>query len=133
MPGTARPLAREGFGMATQRLDLPISGMHCAGCAGRIEKALQDFAGVQQAQVNFATEKATVYFDPVALDRPAISRKIEDVGYTVPDADPDDPIDHERLARTAEIRDLSRKLAVSLALSLPVMLGSMPALFPLDA
>ena len=43
--------------MATQRLDLPISGMHCAGCAGRIEKALQDLAGVQQAQVNFATEK----------------------------------------------------------------------------
>ena len=116
--------------MATQRLDLPISGMHCAGCAGRIEKALQDLAGVQQAQVNFATEKATVYFDPVALDRPAISRKIEDVGYTVLDADPDDPIDHERLARTAEIRDLSRKLAVSVALSLPVMFGSMPALFP---
>ena len=130
MPGTARPLAREGFGMATQRLDLPISGMHCAGCAGRIEKALQDLAGVQQAQVNFATEKATVHFDPLALDRPAISRKIEDVGYTVPDIDPDDPIDHERLARTAELRDLSRKLAVSLALSLPVMLGSMPALFP---
>ena len=116
--------------MATQRLDVPISGMHCAGCAGRIEKALQELAGVQQAQVNFATEKATVYYDPEALNRHAISRKIEAVGYAVPDADPDDPVDHERLARTAEIRDLSRKFVVSLALSLPVMLGSMPALFP---
>ena len=116
--------------MATQRLDLPISGMHCAGCAGRIENALQGLAGVQQAQVNFATEKATVHFDPAALDRHAVSRAIEAVGYTVPDADPDDPLDHERLARTAEIRDLSRKFIVSLALGLPVMLGSMPALFP---
>ena len=116
--------------MATQRLDLPISGMYCAGCAGRIENALQGLAGVQQAQVNFATEKATVHFDPAALDRHAVSRAIEAVGYTVPDADPDDPLDHERLARTAEIRDLSRKFAVSLALGLPVMLGSMPALFP---
>ena len=116
--------------MATQRLDLPISGMHCAGCAGRIENALQGLAGVQQAQVNFATEKATVHFDPAALDRPAISRQIEAVGYGVPDTDPDDPLDHERLARTAEIRDLSRKFIVSLALGLPVMLGSMPALFP---
>ena len=116
--------------MATQRLDLPISGMHCAVCAGRIENALQSLDGVQQAQVNFGTEKATVHFDPLSLDRPAISRKIEEAGYTVADADPDDPIDHERLARTAEIRDLSRKLAVSLALSLPVMLGSMPAVFP---
>ena len=116
--------------MATQRLDVPISGMHCAGCAGRIENALQGLAGVQQAQVNFATEKATVHFDPAALDRHAVSRAIEAVGYTVPDADPDDPLDHERLARTAEIRDLSRKFIVSLALGLPVMLGSMPALFP---
>jgi Cu+-exporting ATPase len=116
--------------MATQRLDLPISGMHCAGCAGRIEGALQGLAGVQQAQVNFATEKATVHFDPAALDRHAISRKIEEVGYSVPDADPDDHVDHERLARSAEIRDLGRKLIVSLALGLPVMIGSMPALFP---
>ncbi len=104
--------------------------MHCAGCAGRIEKALQGLAGVQQAQVNFATAKATIHFDPADLNRQAISREIEDVGYTVPEADPDEPIDHERLARTAEIRDLSRKLIVSLAIGLSVMLGSMPALFP---
>ena len=116
--------------MATQRLDLPIGGMHCAACAGRIEKALQELAGVQQAQVNLATEKATVHFDPAVLDRPAVTRRIEAVGYSVPDADPNDPIDPERLARTAEIRDLGRKLAVGLGFGLPVMLGSMPALFP---
>ena len=116
--------------MATQRLDIPIRGMHCAACAGRIEHALLELAGMQQAQVNFATEKATVHFDPAALDRPAISRKIEAVGYGVPDTDADDPLDPERLARTAEIRDLNRKFIVSLALGLPVMLGSMPTLFP---
>ena len=116
--------------MATQRLDLPIGGMHCAACAGRIEKALRELNGVQQAQVNLATEKATVHFDPGVLDRLAISRQIEEVGYAVPDIDPDDPVDHGRLAQAAEIRDLSRKLAVSLVLSLPVMLGSMPAVFP---
>ena len=38
----------------------------------------RDLTGVQQAQVNFGTEKATVHFDPGgAVDRPAISRKIE--------------------------------------------------------
>ena len=116
--------------MATQRLDIPIRGMHCAACAGRIENALLELAGMQQAQVNFATEKATVHFDPAALDRPAISRKIEAVGYGVPDTDADDPLDPERLARTAEIRDLNRKFIVSLALGLPVMLGSMPTMFP---
>ena len=116
--------------MATQRLDLPITGMHCAACAGRIEDALQGLVGVQQAQVNFATEKAAVYFDSAALDGQAIRSKIEEVGYGVLAVDPDDPMDLERLARVADIRDLSTKLLVSLALGIPVMLGSMPGLFP---
>ena len=116
--------------MATQRLDLPITGMHCAACAGRIEDALQSLVGVWQAQVNFATEKAAVHFDSAALDGLAIRSKIEEIGYGVLAVDPDDPMDLERLARTAEIHDLSTKLLVSLALGLPVMLGSMPGLFP---
>ena len=116
--------------MATQRLDLPITGMHCAACAGRIEDALQGLVGVQEAQVNFATEKAAVHFDSAALNLHAIRRKIEEVGYGVPDVDPDDPVDLERLARAMEIRDLGTKLLVSLALGIPVMIGSMPGLFP---
>ena len=116
--------------MATQRLDLPITGMHCAACAGRIEDALQGLLGVQQAQVNFATEKAAVHFDSAALDGQAIRSKIEEVGYGVLAVDPDDPMDLERLARAADIRDLSTKLLVSLALGIPVMVGSMPGLFP---
>ena len=116
--------------MATQRLDLPITGMHCAACAGRIEDALQGLVGVQQAQVNFATEKAAVHFDSAALDGQAIRSKIEEIGYGVLAVDPDDPMGLERLARAADIRDLSTKLLVSLALGIPVMLGSMPGLFP---
>ena len=116
--------------MATQRLDLPITGMHCAACAGRIEDALQGLVGVQEAQVNFATEKAAVHFDSAALNLQAIRRKIEEVGYGVPDVDLDDPVDLERLARAMEIRDLGTKLLVSLALGIPVMIGSMPGLFP---
>ena len=116
--------------MVTQRLDLPISGMHCAACAGRVENALQGLVGVQQAQVNFATEKATVHFDSGALDRQTMRRRIEEIGYGVPAVDPDDPMDLERLTRAAEIRDLRTKLLVSLALGIPVMIGSMAGLFP---
>ena len=116
--------------MTAQRLELPISGMHCAACAGRIEDALQGLVGVQQAQVNFATERAAVHFNSAEVDAPVIRRRIEEIGYGVPAVDPDDPMDLERLARAAEIRDLSTKFLVSLALGIPVMLGSMPGLFP---
>ena len=46
-----------------RRLDIPIEGMTCAGCARRVEGRLNDLDGVT-ARVNFATERATVDFDP---------------------------------------------------------------------
>ena len=116
--------------MTTQRLDLPITGMHCAACAGRIEDALNGLVGVQQAQVNFATEKAAVRFDAGAVDGALIRRKIEEIGYGVPSVNPEDPMDLERLARAAEVRELRTRLLLSLALGIPVMIGSMPGLFP---
>ena len=48
------------------RLRLPIDGMHCAACASRVERELNGLAGVE-ASVNFATEEATVEFDPARV------------------------------------------------------------------
>ena len=45
-------------------LEMPVLGMHCAGCASRIEKALSRAAGVESDSVNFATTRASVQFDP---------------------------------------------------------------------
>ena len=44
-----------------KRLDLSISGMHCAGCVARIEKALAQANGVKEARVNLATETAFTF------------------------------------------------------------------------
>ena len=53
-----------------EHVELPITGMTCASCANRIERKLNKLDGVT-ASVNYATEKATVDFDPavVAPDR----------------------------------------------------------------
>jgi P-type Cu+ transporter len=48
----------------TQTVDLPITGMTCASCVARNERALRRVQGVSQASVNFATERATITFDP---------------------------------------------------------------------
>src|SRR6185369_15554965 len=52
-----------GTPVEAQRIDLPIGGMHCAGCVARVEKVLQDLPGVQEAQVNLATETATLHYE----------------------------------------------------------------------
>ncbi|HSK49650.1 MAG TPA: heavy metal-associated domain-containing protein, partial [Solirubrobacterales bacterium] len=49
-----------------ERIELPIEGMTCSSCAGRVEKSLNGLDGVE-ATVNFATERATVEFDPARV------------------------------------------------------------------
>jgi Cu+-exporting ATPase len=49
----------------TEHVELPITGMTCASCANRIERKLNRLDGVA-ATVNYATERATVDYDPMA-------------------------------------------------------------------
>ena len=53
------------------RLTLPITGMTCANCAFTVERSLKKADGVSDAAVNFATEQASVVFDPAML-KPAL-------------------------------------------------------------
>ncbi len=57
--------------------------MHCANCSLTIERNLKKLDGVTNASVNYATEKATVVFDPAMLDERAVMDRVRDVGYDV--------------------------------------------------
>ncbi|MDF3866819.1 heavy metal translocating P-type ATPase [Pseudomonas denitrificans (nom. rej.)] len=67
-------------------LDLPVSGMTCASCAGRVERALRKVPGVQDASVNLASEQARVQLvAPSSGDTlPALVAAVEQAGYQVP-------------------------------------------------
>jgi Cu+-exporting ATPase len=62
---------------------LKISGMTCAACAQRIEKAVNRLDGVSNASVNFATEKLSVEFDSQKLSKERIRETIEKTGYGI--------------------------------------------------
>jgi Cu+-exporting ATPase len=55
-----RAIEKAGFSMPTESFTLDISGMTCASCSARVEKALNKLAGVLDASVNLATEQATI-------------------------------------------------------------------------
>jgi len=116
-------------GPATTRLDLPVSGMTCASCAARIEKRLNRLDGVE-ASVNYATETASVTYDPEAVDPQHLLDAVAAAGYsaTLPAAGPAAGAEAEEPA-DRELGALRRRLWVSAALSAPVLLMSMiPAL-----
>src|SRR5919199_3607324 len=63
------------------RVDLPVTGMTCAACARRIERRLAKTPGVSAASVNFATERATVEYDPRETGVGRLVEAVEDGGY----------------------------------------------------
>jgi len=55
--------------MTRKRYDLAVTGMTCAGCVARVERALSASPGVERALVNLATEKATIVTNSLRLGR----------------------------------------------------------------
>jgi Cu+-exporting ATPase len=105
------------LGVKVQTIELDVQGMTCASCAARIEKKLNRLEGVN-ATVNFATEKATVHVGSGTTAQ-ALIETIEKTGYqaTLPAQSLRDP--------DLELRQLRRRLLITAALSLPVIMIAM--------
>ena len=67
----------------SERIDIPIVGMSCASCASTIQRGLADLKGVEKANVNFATSKATVLFQPQLVKPEEFISSVRKSGYKV--------------------------------------------------
>lgn len=67
----------------TREISLKITGMTCAACAAKVEKALSSLKGVKRASVNLATEKATVEYIPKIATLMDLRKAVQDAGYGV--------------------------------------------------
>ena len=115
-----------GYDVATAKVELPITGMTCANCSMTVERTLKRLDGVVSANVNLASERASVEYLPGAVSLAAIQQAIRDVGYDVIiTGEGEAAEDVERAAREAEIRDQTRKFWVGVAFTLPLFLLSM--------
>jgi len=114
---------------AVVRAQLPITGMTCAACQARVQRALAREPGVRDASVNLMTGTATVVYDPSLITPERLVRAVADTGYgaELPSAESETARQAAREARDAtEYRDLRLKAAVSLAIGAGTMLLSMP-------
>lgn len=74
-------IEQAGYQVATESMRIQIDGMTCASCVGRVEKALAKIPGVLSAQVNLATESASVRFIKGAVTFAKLSQAVKDAGY----------------------------------------------------
>src|SRR5688572_2679510 len=100
------------------RRDLAITGMTCASCVANVEAALRGVAGVKSADVNLATERASVQVDPTRVDVPLLVRAVERAGYGALPLSSDQKEraaveDRERAARREQLESLRGRLIVA--------------------
>src|SRR5690606_4157261 len=72
-----------GYDVGESDVVLPVTGMTCASCVRRVERALAKVDGVESVNVNLATEEATVRTIAGAADRDALVAAVERAGYGV--------------------------------------------------
>jgi Cu+-exporting ATPase len=115
--------------------------MTCASCVRRIEKALGRVDGVSEANVNLATEKAHVVFDPALASMDQMRAAVEKAGYAIgalpepirPEAAPPLTGEADQVEAQHEIDDLKRKWTLSLAMGVLMMaLTYLPLNLPMD-
>ena len=111
----------------SEQIQLNISGMSCASCVGRIEKALTKVSGVEQASVNLATETATVR--GLSLVPQQLIAAVDKAGYqaSLPEEKAQTP-----LTETAFYQQEWWLVVASIVLTLPLVLPMFGLVFGLD-
>jgi Cu+-exporting ATPase len=122
----ARAVDAAGYSVPTQSLRLEIEGMSCATCVARLETALRAVPGVLRADVNLASESATVELISGAATARDLTAAVTAAGYSaaMPSQSVTAPVD-----RTAGLR---RDALLALALALPLLIGSHVSVLGID-
>ncbi|WP_255519734.1 heavy metal translocating P-type ATPase [Cupriavidus sp. IK-TO18] len=123
LPAAARAVADAGYAVPQDTVELQVSDMTCASCVSRVEKALRAVPGVVEAQVNLATERATVTVLRGTADDAALTAAVARAGYgATPAAGAEaGAVASTQAARTPAFWDGPWPVAISAALSLPLV------------
>jgi len=117
-----------GYGVRqeTKKFTFKVGGMSCASCAQTIENALKKREGVLEAAVNFATEKATVSYDPTIVEVEDIKRVVDETGYQALGFEGEEAEEDEELQRMKEAK---RRMTLAWSLTAPIILWMFHEMF----
>ncbi|WP_084640381.1 heavy metal translocating P-type ATPase [Meiothermus rufus] len=119
-------IAAAGYQPVVAEAELGITGMTCAACATRVERALRKVPGVLEARVNLATERAWVRYLPASAGLAEFKQALREAGYGVRETTPGKaPADLEHQARQQELAALRQAFRVAYYFSVPLFLLAM--------
>ena len=125
-------LTREVSGTTRVEFSLRADGVACPTCVTNIETLLDRLPGIDRVETNYAAERVMVDFDPTKIRAEEMRRAIGSAGYRLEERREPGSVeteDAEAIARSAEIRDLSRRVVVGAILTAPVLIAVMATQF----
>ncbi|MBD2295311.1 copper-translocating P-type ATPase [Anabaena sphaerica FACHB-251] len=115
---------------------LKLRGMSCASCARSIEDAISSVPGVNECNVNFGAEQATVNYDPRKTDLQTIQDAVDAAGYSAYPLQEQNLMagedDEEKRYRQQELQDLQQKVTIGGIISAVLVIGSLPMMTGLN-
>lgn len=114
--------------MSLTKKTYPIKGMHCASCVRVIERAVKKVAGVEDCNVNIATEQATVTYDSEKVTKTDIASAVANVGYRALIDEEIKSEEEQKKEKQKELKALRNKVIVGLFFGGLIFWGSFPGL-----
>lgn len=119
-------IEKAGYGVIikenSKKIDIKIGKMTCASCAKAVEKVVKKLDGIEEVNVNIATEKARIKYDPSKVRLGQIKSVIEKAGYEVVEESLDSvtEIDRDKLRKEKEMNVLFKKFLVATLFAIPL-------------
>lgn len=132
----AKAIRKAGYNLIEDinynKVDFKIGGMTCASCAKAIERAVNKLDGIEDINVNVATERATINYDISKLKLTQIRNTIEKAGYKVLEKSEskNENLDEDKLIKEKEMKTLFTKFLVAVGFSVPLLYIAMGPMVP---
>ncbi|OFI06542.1 copper-exporting P-type ATPase A [Clostridium acetireducens DSM 10703] len=110
--------------LEVKKVTMGIGGMSCTACAKAVERVTKKLEGVSKSEVNYASEKLFLEYDPSKVRLSAIKGAIEKAGY-VPLNEDNNTVDKDKERKEEEMKNMWRKFVISLCFTVPLLIISM--------
>ena len=118
-----------GYSADVSETTFGVTGMTCASCVGRVERAIEKVPGVLEAGVNLATEKATIEYLSGEVELRDLEKAVEGAGYGVIREDEGSSLED---AHAREYGKLRSDFLIAAALTVLILLGSIPMMLGVE-
>ncbi len=113
-----------------EKLTFKVAGMSCASCARRVEKALENLGGVEEASVNFPAEKLTIKLHSGQIGRDKVVRAVEEAGYQIVEEEKE--TDKEGLSEEVDADEEKMRISAKRMWTAAVFAGAVMVLMMID-